>query len=160
MELLLVLQLTGAVLTLVLITLAAVRLPRAVRAWSSVVVGGTLIAGLYATEANLLGHPKPARLESGVLEAEVLAIHMIEGQAIHVWLLEEASEEPLALSIPWDETTARAAQAAQRQAEDNGTRVGVRLGGRPISQDDEPVFYAEPQPAPPPKRSERRGPGF
>jgi len=154
MDLLFAFQIASAVLVLVLVGLTALRLPRAVRAWSALGVAVALIAVTYVAEARLLGHPRPSRLEFEALDARVLSVHMVEKKAIHVWVLTEAGMDPLSLSLPWDEKTAREMREAQKKGDKRGTGLRMRLAGRLGATEDEPVFYSPPPQAPPPKRGE------
>lgn len=103
--------------------------------------------------AGLLGRPKPARLEwlRAVPEAEVLASHIAEGEAIWLWLALPGRREPFALELPWDLRTARALVEARQRAEELGTGLLVRRPLRSSPDDREPMFHPLPQPPLPPK---------
>lgn len=155
MDMLLILQLVGAALGLALIAITATGDGSPYRKWGAVALGVLLIASLYGADASLLGRPKPARLEPGEIDARMVAVHMVEGKAIYLWLLETPDSPPVSLVLPWDQKTARAAREAQREADGRGTGVRVRLGERQTASDDEPLFHAEPQPTLPPKAEEQ-----
>lgn len=111
----------------------------------------------YVGLLELLGQPKPIELEwsrGSVQEADVLAADLREGQAIYLWLRSAAHDEPLSYRLPWNLDQARSLQEATRQAEASGTATRMR---RPFSEphdDGEPLFYAVPQVALPPKSAD------
>jgi hypothetical protein len=155
MENLLVLQLVSAALALALVAVAVMNGLGPARRWGALALGALLIATIYAAQANLLGYPKPARLEPGTIDRAVIAVHMVEGEAIYVWVPDEGGSRPISLSLPWDDRVARAAREARRQADGRGTGMRMRSASRMRMPDDEPLFYAAPQPALPPKREGR-----
>jgi hypothetical protein len=59
--------------------------------------------------------------------------------------------EPRAYVLPWNRDTAERLQQAQREAQQQGGDVRMRLPFEPSLDDREPQFYAPPQPALPPK---------
>jgi hypothetical protein len=109
----------------------------------------------YVGLLELLGRPKPIELEWGrgsTEEAEVLASDLREGQAIYLWLRSDGEVEPLSYRLPWSLEQAKSLLEATRRAEASGTATRMR---RPFSdplEDDEPLFYAAPQAALPPKQ--------
>ena len=108
----------------------------------------------YVALVDLLSKPKPVDLEwwqSEAAEAEVLASRMIEDEAIYLWLQLPDLSEPRAYVLPWDRASAEQLQQAMREAEQNGSGVQMRLPFEPSLEDREPKFYAQPQPALPPK---------
>lgn len=108
----------------------------------------------YGSLVDLLGKPKPAGMEwdlGRVGEATVLGAKLSEDKAIFLWLDITGMPEPRYYVLPWDRRMAEELQAAIRQAEANGTGVRVRLPFEPSLDDSEPMFYAPPQPALPPK---------
>jgi len=115
----------------------------------------------YASMAGLLGKPKPTGLawwlEHGA-EATVLASRIEENEAIYLWLELPEVAEPRAYALPWDREAAEELQEAQREADENGTRLRMRLPFEPSLEDREPKFYALPQPARPQKRAPDPGP--
>ncbi len=86
-----------------------------------------------------------------VPEATVLGASMRENEAIYLWLQFDGGSEPRAYVLPWHMETAKQLHQAMQQADANGTAVRMR---RPFESDhdpNEPMFYAEPQPALPSK---------
>lgn len=119
----------------------------------------TLAASLmivgYAGLLELLGRPKPIELEWGrgdLREAEVLAADVREGQAIYLWLRRDGAGEPLSYRLPWSLDQAKSLLDATRQAEASGTVTLMRRPFSESSDDAEPLFYAAPQAALPPKQ--------
>ena len=121
---------------------------------SALVLVAVLMATAYASLVDLLGKPKPVTLEwatGGVSEATVLAATMVEGEAIYLWLQFDEVPEPRAYVLPWSTERARQLDQAARQAGSEGTAVRMRRLFEPDPDANEPLFYAEPQPALPPK---------
>jgi len=114
-----------------------------------------------ASMAGLLGKPKPTELawwlEHGS-EATVLASRIEEDEAIYLWLQLPDVAEPRAFALPWNRETAEQLQAAQCEAEANGTRLRMRLPFERSLEDRAPKFYALPQPALPQKQPPDSGP--
>jgi len=107
----------------------------------------------FVGNTNTLGLPKPVALEwwrRAAPEATVLGSVLRTGEGIYLWLQLDNEPRPLYYSLPWNESTAKELAAASRGAE-NGGRLRMRNPFEP-SWDREPQFYAEPQPALPPKR--------
>lgn len=108
----------------------------------------------YASLVDLLSKPKPVAMEwwlSSAGEAEVLASRLVEGEGIYLWLQLPEVAEPRAYVLPWDRAAAEELQRASREAEQNGGGVQMRLPFESSLDDREQKFYAQPQPAPPPK---------
>ena len=108
----------------------------------------------YASLVELLSKPKPVDLEwvlGDTAEAEVVASRVVEDRGIYLWLQLPDVFEPRAYVLPWDRASAEQLQQALREAEQNGSGVQMRLPFEPSLEDREPKFYAQPQPALPPK---------
>ena len=108
----------------------------------------------YASEAELLGRPKPVSQEwalAKVPEATVIASELKEDEAIYLWLALDGETEPRAYRLPWNLATAVQLQKARQQAEAEGTGVRMRHPFVDRGDPDGPLFYAEPQPALPEK---------
>ncbi len=136
----------------------------AVSIWSPrplwVKVGALTIAALllpaaYVSLVELLSRPKPIALEWGrgdLSKAVVLHADWQEGESIYLWLRVPGIDDPRAYVLPWNQKQAEQLFAAQREAEARRTEVHVeRPFGRGEEESQQPVFYAVPQPAPPPK---------
>jgi hypothetical protein len=108
----------------------------------------------YAGLVDLLSKPKPVDLEwwqAEAPEAEVLASRPVENEAIYVWLQLPDVAEPRAYVLPWSRASAEQLQKAMREARQNGGGVRMRLPFEASLDDGERKFYAQPQPALPPK---------
>jgi hypothetical protein len=117
----------------------------------------------YAGFAQLLALPKPVALEwwqANAEEATVLASSFREDEAIYLWLQLRGLAEPRAYSLPWSRDLAEQLQAAQREASENQSQVQMRLPFEHSLDDQEPKFYAMPQPQLPPKELDRALPQF
>lgn len=117
-----------------------------------VVLFALLLPAVYAAPATLLGRAKPVTLEwlgGKVPEAQVLSATLIENQAIFLTLLWR--EEPNLYRLPWDQRMAEQLQEAMRDADRNGTRPVMRLPFERSWDEQEPRFYAQPQPKMPDK---------
>lgn len=115
----------------------------------------------YGAFLHLLSRPKPVELEwwhATAPEATVLGSTMREQEGIYLWLHMAGVPEPRAYVLPWDRDLAEQLQAAQREAEQNESRVQMRLPFEPSLDDRDPKFYATPQPRMPSKDLEREGP--
>jgi hypothetical protein len=129
-------------------------LPRAglMRRALSVGIFVLLIALVYGGSIELLGRPKPLRLEwRNAADAEVISAIPIENEAIYVWLMMPESSVPCAYVLPWSLQAAQQLQDAMTQAEVDGTAVRMTTPFAASLDDREPMFYAMPQPAMPPK---------
>lgn len=136
--------------------------PRAV--W--IKVGALAIAVLflpatYVSVVDLLSRPKPIALEwkrADLAEARVIGAELREGEAIYLWLRTPGVEEPRSYVLPWDQKLAEQLHGAQREANARGTAVRAR-GLFATGQDrQQPMFYALPQPARPPKEPPAQNP--
>jgi len=117
-------------------------------------LAGVALALAYGGAAELLGRAKPTRLalfERGDERPVLAASHMVEGEAIWLWLVLEGSEAPRAYRLPWSVQTAEALRRAEARAEQNGTRVEVE---RPFANDDQPASetFRVPPPEPLPRK--------
>jgi len=132
-------------------------LPRA-RVWQQVLSVGLfllLIAVVYGGGAELLGRPKPVRLEwRQAADADVLGARAIENQAIYVWLSFQDNAEPRAYVLPWSQRAAEQLQTAQQTAGEQGTGIKVKLPFGSLADSDEHRFYAMPQMPLPPKNAQ------
>lgn len=146
---------TAAVVIAAALASIAVWAPRSL--WlklSALVLSGLLMSTAYTGLVNLLGRPKPANLEwamAAVPDATVLGATMRENEAIYLWLKFAEYPEPQSYALPWNLEMAKELQKAMRQAEGRGTKVRMRKPFEPSLDRVEPMFYAEPQPALPPK---------
>jgi hypothetical protein len=117
-----------------------------------------LVAVVYAGSAELLGRPKPMRLEwRDAQHAQVLGASMRENEAIYVWLQVEGQSEPRAYRLPWSIQAAQQLQTAMQEGEANGTGVQMTMTGDNGLDQREPKFYATPQAALPDKNYSRIG---
>src|SRR5262249_45203525 len=86
-----------------------------------------LIVVVYSASCELLGRPKPLRLElrPRADKAKVVAATVHEGEAIYVWLEFPGSDEPRAYALPWNMQMAQQLQSAMQQGQANGTDVNM-----------------------------------
>lgn len=108
----------------------------------------------YATAVELLGRPKPIQIEwwgRDLTEARVIAAELREDEAIYLWLAIEGVEAPVSYALPWSLEAAKQLNGAMEEAEEEGVGVQMRSPFNASPDDQEPMFYAEPQPALPPK---------
>lgn len=121
---------------------------------SALALSALMMATAYTGLVHLLGRPKPANLEwalATVPDATVLGATMRENEVIYLWLKFEDHPEPQAYALPWNLEKAKELQKAMRQAQGSGTKVRIRKPFERSLDRNEPMFYAEPQPALPPK---------
>ena len=122
--------------------------------YSVISLAGFLMMIHYAGFTDLMGRPKPTNLEwaaRNASEATVLAGEIREGEAIYLWLDIAGEDEPRAYALPWSFDIARQLQETQRRAEQDGSSVRMQSPFEADFRAEDPMFYAEPQPAPPPK---------
>lgn len=120
---------------------------------SALGLAALLMASSYGGFVELLGRPKPVSLE-WIAQAEdmtVVGARMREGEGIYLWLELETPSAPRAYVIPWTQENAEQLQKAMRQAESQGGEVRMRTPFANRKRTNEPVFYTQPQAAPPPK---------
>lgn len=129
-------------------------LPRG-RVWQravSATVFVLLIALVYGGSIELLGRPKPVRLEwRGMENAQVLGASMRENEAIYLWLQFDGIAEPKVYALPWSMQTAQELQNAMQQGESTGTGVEMTMSLESGLDDREPKFHPIPQSALPNK---------
>src|SRR5262245_51642132 len=126
---------------------------------ASAILFMALVAIVYVGSAELLGRPKPLRLEwRDAQHAQVLGSSMRENDAIYLWVQFDDDSEPRAYRLPWSMEAAQQLQTATQEGEANGTGVQMSLSSSDSGLDErEPKFYAAPQPALPDKRYGRIG---
>jgi hypothetical protein len=111
-----------------------------------------LVAMVYGGTAELMGQPKPMRVEwRDAAQARLIAATMRENVGIYVWLEVEAQAEPRAYALPWDQQMAQQLQRAMSDAQQNGTFVQMVAPFDSGMDERAPKFYAMPQPAMPEK---------
>ena len=151
---------TAVIFAILLGALVFVVLPRAsvARRAISVSIFLALIAIVYGGATEILGWPKPLRLEWRDSEkAQVLSAVPVENEAIYVWLMMPNSPEPRAYMLPWSQSAARQLQDAMNKAEAEGTAVEMATSSETGGGKGEPMFYAPPQPPLPAKDYEGGG---
>lgn len=123
-------------------------LPRS-RRWQQVASVATfvmLVGVVYAGSVDLLGLPKPMRLEWRTADkATVLAARMREGKAIYVWLQTGDASEPRSYVLPWNTQTAQQLQDALQEREATGRAVRMSMSSGAGGEARKPKFYATPQ---------------
>lgn len=138
------------------LALVAIWSPR--RLWIKVTALATTALFLpvaYASLIDMLSRPKPVDMEwinANASDAAVLGSHMVEDEAIYIWLGIAGVAEPRAYVLPWDQETAKQLHEAMRAAEAEGTGVRVEMPFETSVDDRERKFYAEPQPPLPDKQ--------
>ncbi len=145
----------GALAVACVLTSISIWAPRKVAVRSAALAVAAIFVPLsYASFATLLSKPKPVSLEwirASTEEANVLGATVREGEAIYVWLQMPDIPEPRAYMLPWSLELAKQLQDARREAEQQGTGLGMRLPFERSWDNQKPKFYPLPQPALPPK---------
>lgn len=127
----------------------------------AVLVASLFLPLAYASFADLLSKPKPVNLEwahRNVPEATVLAAQLREGEGIFLWLKFEGVNEPRSYVLPWDREVAEQLQEGMREAEANQNGLRMKMPFQLSLDNNEPMFYAVPQPTLPPKDRDDSGP--
>jgi hypothetical protein len=136
-----------------------VALPRG-KAWQragAVAAYFLLIGVAFGGSADLLGRPKPMRLEwQAADEATVLAASLREGEAIFVWLQMGTAPSPRAYALPWSVAVAQKLQEAMEEGRTRGSEVQMWLPPSFGGDAGEPRIYALPQ-TPLPEKAYRGG---
>lgn len=107
----------------------------------------SLIVFAFGATASLLGRAKPVAVEwlaPQVEEATILSGHLIERQGIYLTLV-WGEGEPRLYVLPWDQQTAEQLQQALSEAERNGTQTMMKRPFETSQDEQEPLFYAQPQ---------------
>ena len=128
---------------------------------TALVVTALFLPLAYLAFSDLLSRPKPVQVEwlqSGLEEAEVLAVQFREDEAIYLWLGLGDLSEPRAYALPWSDQAAQQLHAAMREAEAEGTGVQMRDPFEASLDESEPLFYARPQDPPPEKAQQADNP--
>lgn len=115
----------------------------------------------YAALSDLLSKPKPVALEwlnSQTEEATVLGSTMREGKGIYLWLQMANIEEPRSYVMPWSQEMAQQLQDAMEEAQEQESGVRMRLPFEESLDNENPKFYALPQPAMPDKNEALQSP--
>lgn len=110
----------------------------------------------YAGLADLLSRPKPVNLEWShrhLTEATVLGSQLQEDRGIYLWLQVDGAREPRAYVLPWSQKLAEQLHGMQREARARGTELRVRQPFSTGEDEEDPIFYASPPPALPPKQA-------
>ncbi len=118
-----------------------------------------LIAVIFGGSSSLLGRAKPVALEwlkPQIEEATILSGHLIEDEGIFLTLVWD-NVEPRLYVLPWNQEMAEQLQQALRDAEQNGTKPMARFPFDNDWAEDEPLFYAPPQPKLPDKPKPQQG---
>ncbi len=152
---------TGAALVAILASIA-IWSPRSLKLKACALLCTALFLPLgYISLNDVLSRPKPVQLETvhkQLEEAAVVSSVMQENIGIYLWLQLPDIEEPRSYKLPWSEQSARELHKAQQEAESQGTKVKMKKPFEPSADDQEPIFYAAPQPAPAPKSAPEQQP--
>ena len=95
---------------------------------------------------------------SQLQEVDVLSSLLKENEGIYLWLQLPEINEPRSYKLPWSEEAAKQLHKAKQQAEASGTTVQMKKPFEKSVDDQEPVFYAAPQAALPPKQAPEQAP--
>lgn len=118
-----------------------------------------LMALVFSGSSSLLGRPKPVALEwlqPRAEEATILSGHLIEHRGIYLTLV-WGDSEPRLYVMPWDQQAAEQLQQALSEAEQNGTQTMMKRPFEANQDEQQPLFYALPQPKLPDKPVPQQG---
>src|SRR5258706_1646698 len=104
-------------LALLLGAFAYVAMPAASRGRRAVIVGffAIILGALFLGYSDMLGRPKPARLQmvrTSMQDAKIIGSYLKENEGIYLWLQLSGSDDPRYYKPPWDEKVAKALQNA------------------------------------------------
>ncbi len=146
----------GAALTALLCSIA-IWAPRSVKLKLTALVCAALFLPVgYAALNDILSRPKPMQLETAHKELQDVAVIsslMREDEGIYLWLQLPEVDEPRSYKLPWSDEAAKQLHKAQQNAEQNGTNVQMKKPFETTLDTQDPVFYAAPQAALPPKQA-------
>lgn len=146
----------GAALAAVLSSIA-IWAPRSVKIKVVALVSAALFLPVgYIGLNDILSRPKPMQLETAhkkLQEVGVLSSLMKEDEGIYLWLQIPDITEPRSYRLPWSDEAAKQLHKAQQEAEAQGTNVQMKKPFEKTMDSQEPVFYAAPQAALPPKKA-------
>lgn len=114
----------------------------------------TVMATAFIATADLMGRPRPTRLEAlkDTPDARVLYARLKEPDGILLLLELPDQPEPRYYTLPWDQKMAQQLRQGLSDAEKQGNgELRMRSPFEPSWDDRQPRFYAAPQPAMPPK---------
>lgn len=155
---------TFAIVVIALAALVFVDVGLSRRRWlqlSLTIAFGVALPIGYLGLTEFLGRPKPVATEwlrANTAEADVIASHFIEGEAIWLWLMLPDEREPRAYVLPWSQKTAEQLEEARQSGQ--GTRARFPFNGEPTLDDGPAMFYALPQEALPDKTVEQQAPAM
>ncbi len=115
----------------------------------------------YIALNDILSRPKPVQLEAmhnKLDEVSVISSLMKEDEGIYLWLQLPEIAEPRSYKLPWSDNAAKQLHKAQQDAEANGTNVQMKKPFERTIDTSEPLFYAPPQAALPPKQPPQHQP--
>jgi len=119
------------------------------------VILGTLFFGY----SDMLGRPKTTRLEvfrTSMPDAKIIGSYLKENDGVYLWLKLPGLDEPRYYKLPWSEKVAKALQEAIAESErQHGSGVGMGVPFGHSWKQEQPKFYALPQPRLPDKPAER-----
>ncbi len=146
----------GATLAAFLCSIA-IWAPRSVKVKVTALLSASLFLPVgYISLNDILSRPKPVQLETvhrHLEEAAVVSSLMKENEGIYLWLQLPDIAEPRSYKLPWSEETAKQLHKANQDAEQSGTKVQMKKPFERSQDTLEPVFYAAPQQALPPKQA-------
>lgn len=122
---------------------------------SVLLLAAVQIGLFYLATADLLGRAKPVPVEvfeGRLTDAEVLAHHLRQDEAIFLWMRPTEAGDPIAYRLPWLERTARELHEAGQKKESDGGSVRFRIRGEDGTEGGEPSVGWAPPPASPPKQ--------
>ncbi len=120
------------------------------RTVSAALVFATLSIAVATGLVEMKSRPKPVNLEWRSVDwAEVLWYALVEHSAIYFVL--EMPGGPSFYVMPWDGARAEELLKAGRKARGTGAKLRMGRPFEPSLAPNERLFYAAPQPAPPPK---------
>jgi hypothetical protein len=138
-----------------LLATIAIWAPRSLKLKVSALICATLFLPLgYISLNDILSRPKPMSLESAhkqLEEVQIISATMKEDVGIFLWLQLPEVSEPRSYKLPWSTEVAKQLHKAQQDAEAKGTEVKMKKPFEKNIDNREAIFYAAPQPAPPPK---------
>lgn len=146
----------GATLAALLSSIA-IWAPRSVKIKVAALISAAMFLPIgYISLNDILSRPKPMQLETAHRQLEqvgVVSSLMKEDVGIFLWLQLPEIEEPRSYKLPWSEDMAKQLHKAQQDAEAQGTNVQMKKPFEKTVDSREPVFYAAPQAALPPKQA-------
>jgi len=98
--------------------------------WGFVLLSVAVLLGSYPTVTSLLSRPKPVSEEwfyKNAKKALVVGMHVVDGQALYLYLVLPGLTEPRSYKFPWNDETRKLTKELMERMEGEEGQAGVLL---------------------------------